>query len=265
MFPKREERSEVVEHTGKGDPLQSISLLWRTTTKTGRSGLTLDAVIDAGIALAGETGIDNLSMRKIADRLGVGTMSLYAHVPGKAELIDLMVDRVNGEAYEVPDAIPANGTWREAIEAIAERNWQLLSQHRWLLSVDEARPALGPGTITKYDTELRPLDGIGLDDIEIDQVLTLVLQHVRSMARLSSGISETAQTTGRTDGEWWRVAGPVLAALVGPQRFPYASRIGDAAGRQYDGATDPESAYAFGLRTVLDGVEDLIHRKAAQE
>lgn len=251
----------MVEHTGRGDPLQSISLLWRTATKTGRSGLTLDAVIEAGIALAGETGIDNLSMRKIADRLGAGTMSLYAHVPSKAELIDLMVDRVNGQAHEDSEEIPVRGAWREALEEIAGRNWQLLSRHRWLLSIDEARPPLGPGTIAKYDTELRPLDGIGLNDIEMDQVLALVLQHVRSTARLSFGIAETAQATGRTDQQWWSVAGPVLSALITAERFPCASRIGDAAGRQYGGASDPQGAYAFGLRIILDGVEDLIRRK----
>lgn len=254
----------MVEHTGKGDPLQSIALLWRTGVKTGRSGLTLDAVIEAGIALAAEVGLDKLSMRKIADRLGVGTMSLYAHVPGKAELIDLMVDRAHAELYQDPAAIPDDADWRTAVEAVAEQNWQLLSRHRWLLGVDSTRPPLGPGTIAKYDTELRPLVGIGLDDVEVDQVLALVLEHVKSTARLSLGVAETSQATGSTDGEWWSTAGPVLAALIDPARFPYAARIGSAAGHEFEAAIDPERAYAFGLRTILDGVESLVRKKAAR-
>lgn len=251
----------MVEYTGRGDPLQSISLLWGTATKTGRSGLTLDAVIDAGITLAGNTGIENLSMRKLADHLGVATMSLYAHVPSKAELIDLMVDRVNGKTYENSEELPRGTPWRKAVEAVAERNWRLFSQYRWLLHVDEARPSLGPGTITKYDTELRALIGIGLNDIEVDQVLALVLQHVKSTARLSLGAAETNQETGGSDGEWWARAAPILAALIEPARFPYASRIGNAAGQEFDAAIDPQRAYEFGLHTILDGVESLIQQK----
>lgn len=250
-----------MEHTGRGDPLQSITLLWGTDTKTGRSGLSLDAIIDAGVALAGEAGIDGLSMRKLADRLGVGTMSLYAYVPGKADLLDLMVDRVNGEVYQDPEATPGTSTWRQAVEVVAERNWNLLARHRWLLGVDETRPALGPGTLAKYDTELRPLVGIGLDDIEIDLVLALVLQHVRSTARLSRDPSVAGQDTGSAEAEWWSRAGPVLAALVDPTRFPHASRIGTAAGTEYKATLDPRRAYAFGLQTILDGVEKLIRQK----
>ena len=250
----------MVEHTGRGDPLRSVTLLWAAHTKTGRSGLTLDAVVDAAVALADEAGIDSLSMRRLADRLKVGTMSLYAYVPGKAELLDLMVDRVNGEVYEGAGAIPDSSTWRQAMEDVAARNWQLLARHRWLLGVDETRPALGPGTLAKYDTELRPLVGIGLSDLEIDQVLTLVLQHVRSTARLSTDLC-AGRDTGGTEGEWWSRAGPVLAALVDPARFPQASRIGTAAGQEYDAATDPHRTYAFGLRIILDGVERLIQQK----
>ncbi|WP_246099871.1 TetR/AcrR family transcriptional regulator [Tessaracoccus rhinocerotis] len=248
---------EVVDHTGRGDPLQSLQLLWRTHTKTGRSGLSLDAIVDAAVALASEGGTDSLSMRKLADRLHVGAMSLYAYVPGKAELIDLMVDRVNGQVYEDPDAVPEDGPWRQAIEVVAARNRDLLARHRWLLGVDESRPALGPGTLTKYDVELATLAGTGLDDVEIDLVLTLVLQHVRSTARLSG--AETNVDT--SEGEWWSTAGPLLAALVDPTRFPHATRVGTAAGEEFQAATDPRRTYDFGLAIILDGVEQLIERK----
>lgn len=258
MFPSDENRDDVVEHTGRGDPLKTIALLWHSDNRTGRSGISLDTILDTGITLANETGIDNLSMRKLAERLKVGTMSLYAYVPSKAELIDLMVDRVNGEVYQSTDAIADQATWRQSIEAVAERNWRLLTRHRWLLSVDEARPVLGPGTIAKYDTELRQLDGIGLDDVEIDLALTLILQHVRSAARVAVDLTDTGQVTGDSESEWWSKAGPVLAALIDSSKYPHASRIGTATGQEYNAATDPQRAYYFGLRTILDGVEQLI-------
>lgn len=262
LFPTEEDRDDVVEHTGRGDPLKTIALLWHGDNRTGRSGISLDAILDAGIELANETGIDNLSMRKLAERLGVGTMSLYSFVPSKAELIDLMVDRVNGEAYQGAEGIAEQATWRQSIEAVAEQNWRLLARHRWLLAVDEARPVLGPGTIAKYDTELRQLDGLGLNDVEMDLTLTLVLQHVRSAARLAADLTDTSQVTGDSEGEWWSKAGPVLAALIDSSKYPHASRIGAAAGQEYNAATDPQRAYHFGLRTILDGVEKLIQDRS---
>lgn len=265
-FPADENRDDVVEHTGRGDPLKSIALLWRSDNRTGRSGMSLETILDTGIELANETGIDNLSMRKLAERLKVGTMSLYAYVPSKAELIDLMVDRVNGEVYQSTEGIADQATWRQSIEAVAEQNWRLLTRHRWLLAVDEARPVLGPGTIAKYDTELRQLDGIGLNDVEIDLTLTLVLQHVRSAARLAVDLIDTGQVTGESESEWWSKAGPVLAALVDSSKYPHASRIGTTTGQEYNAATDPQRAYHFGLRTILDGVEKLVQdRRSSSE
>ncbi len=254
----------MAERTGSGDPLQTIALLWRTNLKSGRSGLTLDRIIDAGISAVSHFGMDGLSMRKIAAKLDVSPMSLYAHVPSKSELIDLMVDRVNGSAYPDPESLPPLGNWRTAVEVVAERNWQLLSKHPWLLELHTSRPPLGPGTIAKYDIELAPLVGIGLDDIEIDQVLTLVLEHVRASARLSTAVTPRSEKSGSSDQEWWAVAGPILTALIDPTRFPHASRIGVVAGQEYDSAVDPDRTYAFGLQTILDGVETLIRKKGGE-
>lgn len=247
-----------MERTGTGDPLRSLALLWRTEVKAGRSGLTLDRIIAAAIAVANEIGVEAMSMRKIAEHLGVGVMTLYTHVPGKAELVDLMVDFANGSVYTDETTLPHGPDWRTAVEQIAEHNWQLLETHRWMLGVDSQRPPLGPGTIAKYDSELRPLVGIGLDDVEVDQVLTLVLGQVTHAARQMLGQIETATGSGRNDSEWWASSGPVLARLIDSKRFPYAARIGEAAGREFNAATDPQRAYEFGLRTILDGVETLI-------
>ncbi len=247
----------MAERTGAGDPLRVVPLLWRTGTRKGRRGLTLDAIVEAGIALAREAGLDELSMRKLAERLDVGTMSLYAHVPGRAELLELLVDRAFAEVrYDAATLDPTR--WRAALEAVAEQNWQLLARHQWLLGVDTTRPPLGPGTIGKYDAELAALVGTGLDDVEIDQVLSLVLEHVKSTARQSFAKGE-ARTS---DGEWWASAGPILASLLDPARYPHASRIGEAAGREYGAPVDPQRAYDFGLRTILDGVEALVTAKA---
>lgn len=250
----------MVERTGAADPARVLPLLWRTGTRTGRSRLTLDAVVAAGVELADDVGIEQLSMRRLADRLGVGAMTVYGHVSGRAELVELMVDRVFAEVRyddlgEGPDG------WRAGMETVAARNLELLSHHPWLTDVDTTRPPLGPGTTGKYDAELRPLVGTGLDDVEIDQALTLVLDHVRSGAR-QLFLTESPPA-GTADVDWWEQAGPALAGLIDPERYPYATRIGEAAGQVYGAPSDPRRAYAFGLRTILDGIERLIATKRA--
>ena len=248
----------MVERTGAGDPLRVVPLLWRTGTTASRRGLNLERIVDAGTSLAQEEGIERLSMRRLADRLGVGTMSLYAHVPGKAELIDLMVDHAFAQVrYPAGSLDPAR--WRSALETVARRNWELYGHHRWLLAVDTTRPPLGPGTIGKYDAELGALARTGLDDVEVDQVLSLVLEHVRSTARQALD----APTARASDPEWWTAAGPVLAGLMDASRYPHAARVGEAAGRAYDAPVDPRRAYDFGLRTILDGVAALIGERSA--
>lgn len=246
----------MVERTGAGDPLRVIPLLWRQGVRTGRTGLTLDAIVAMGIELADDVGIANLSMRKLADRLGVGAMTLYAHLPGRAELIELMVDSALGEV-DYP-TVPSPADWRAALTTVADANRRLLTRHRWLIDVDTSRPPLGPGTIAKYDAELHTLVGTGLDDVEIDQALTLVLEHVRSSTR--QVVSAAAPEVG--DGDWWDRAGPVLDGVLDAAAYPLASRVGQAAGETYGAAADPERAYTFGLRTILDGIEALIARKA---
>ena len=256
----------MAERTGAADPARVIPLLWRSEVRTGRSGevrtgrsgLSLDTVVATGIELADDAGIAQLSMRRLAERLGVGAMTLYGHVPGKAELLELMVDQVFAEVEYDPTGPADPADWRAGLERVAEQNLNLLFRHRWLTDVDTTRPPLGPGTIAKYDAELRPLIGTGLDDVEIDRTLALVLDHVRSSAR-QLFLAEAPPTA---DGDWWEQAGPLLAAALDPARYPVASRVGQAAGEQYGAPADPRGAYTFGLRTILDGVASLIARRS---
>ena len=94
------------------DPIRSLELLWGVrapATRGPKPGLTIDEVVNAAIAIADVDGLAGLSMRRVADRLDVGTMSLYRYVPAKAELLDLMFDRVSNETARPEGA--ADG-WR---------------------------------------------------------------------------------------------------------------------------------------------------------
>ncbi|GAA1575619.1 MULTISPECIES: TetR/AcrR family transcriptional regulator [Kribbella] len=240
------------------DPARSLALLWGSHTKPGRSGLTVRAIVDAAIDLADVSGLDALSMRMVADRLKVGTMSLYTHVPGKGELTDLMFDQAYGDLYA--DAEPADqpGGWRGALEFIARRNWDVLSAHPWIHDVPTVRTALGPNITRKYEIELRPLDGLGLTDVEMDSALALVLTHVQGTARAGAEQLRTQRDSGLTDQEWWRQISPTLTAVMSNTHFPLAGRVGTAVGEHFQSALDPAHALTFGLTTILDGLAQLI-------
>ncbi|AUX21918.1 TetR family transcriptional regulator [Sorangium cellulosum] len=241
------------------DPARSLALLWGSHGKPGRSGLTVRAIVEAAIALADASGLDAVSMRQLADVLQVGTMSLYTHVPGKVELTELMVDTVYGHLYDDVDAPSRRpGGWRAALEYVATRNWDLYQRHPWLLEIVSARPVLGPNASLKYEAELRPLDRLGLTDMEMDSVLTLLLTHVEGTARALSNVRRTRQESGMSDVEWWVATAPLLDKVMDARRFPVAARVGQSAGQAYQGASSPEHAFRFGLERILDAVALLI-------
>lgn len=241
------------------DPARSLALLWGSHSKPGRSGLTVRSIVLAAIELAVEEGLDAVSMRHVAERLEVGTMSLYTHVPGKGELVDLMIDTAYGELYDDVDAPSRQpGGWRGGLEFVAARNWDLYRRNPWMLQIVDVRSTLGPNASLKYEAELRPLEGTGLSDVEMDSVLALVLSHVESTARAKANQARIQEESGMTDTEWWLSNAPILEKIMDSSRFPLASRVGQAAGEAHQSIADSAHALTFGLERILDGIAGLI-------
>jgi AcrR family transcriptional regulator len=256
---RRAKKTETVAHPARG-----LALLWGSHSKAGRSGLTIEAIVSAATELADAEGFEAVSMRNVADRLQTGTMSLYTHVPGKAELTELMIDRAYGELYrDVDEPARQPGGWGGGLRFIAERNWDLFQRHPWLLQIVGARPVLGPHASLKYEAELRPLDGIGLSDLEMDSVLTLVLTHVEGTARAQVAAMRSQRESGVSDVEWWVAIAPVLERVMQGAQFPVASRVGEAAGKAHQAASNPVHAFSFGLDRILDGIDALIAERQA--
>ena len=241
--------------SGAGDPARALTLLWRVpqpARRGPRPRLDVDTVVAEAVALADERGLGAVSMRALAARLGVSAMALYGYVPGKEELLDLMLDTLYA-GMERPGWDPGAG-WRERARAVAEANRALYAAHPWAAEVSTARPPLGPGLMAKYEHELAAFDGAGLDDIARDSALAFLLAFVQGIAVAAA---DAADAPG-TDEGWWEEAGPLLARAVDPERYPLAARVGAAAGEAHGSAYDPEHAYAFGLERVLDGLSALI-------
>ena len=249
----------MTEYSGRGDPARTMELLWGTKKRSSRGprpGLSVKEIVRVAVEVADAEGLEALSMRRVAERLGISTMSLYTYVPGKGELLDAMLDEVMGETVG-PDE--TSGGWRERLELVARRNWELYHRHPWMLQVAAtSRPPLGPNVIAKYDYELRAVDGIGLTEVEMDSVLTLVLGHAEGAARRAVVAAQLERRTGTTDDEWWAANAPLLEKVFDAERYPTAVRVGAAAGAAYGAAYDPEHAFEFGLGCVLDGVEALV-------
>ncbi|MFB4314328.1 TetR/AcrR family transcriptional regulator [Actinomadura sp. 21ATH] len=247
----------TTEFSGAGDPVRTLELLWGLQERPRRGPrpkLTAEEIVRTALALADADGLEALSMRRIAERLGVSAMSIYTYVPGKAELIDVMLDRAYGELTPPP----GDAGWRAALEHLARQTLALFHRHPWMLQVATGRPPLGPNLVEKYEYELRAVDGLGLTDVEMDSVVALVNGFAESSARVSVHTAEARRRTGMTDEQWWEATAPIVDKVVDTERYPLGHRVGTAAGQEYGGAVGPGHAFEFGLARILDGIEALI-------
>ena len=255
--------------SGAGDPARTLALLWRgreapdggPPRRGPRQGLTVDGVVSAAVGLADAEGLQAVTMRHLAQTLGVSPMTLYTYVPGKAELLDLMLDLV----YQRMAHTPLEGrSTRARLEAVAEDNRALLAAHGWVATVSTSRPPLGPGLLAKYEHELQALEGTALDDVERDASLTLLLDFVRTAALSAAEARAARRESDLDDAQWWEASAPLLARALDPATYPTAARVGTAAGAAQGGAYNPERAYQFGLQRVLDGLDVWIKRRSNQ-
>jgi AcrR family transcriptional regulator len=253
------------ERSSAGDPARTLKLLWREpgradTRRGPRQGLSVEQVIEAAIGLADTDGLGAVTMRRVAHILGVVPMSLYTYVPGKAELLDLMLDTVYGQ---MPCSDLSRKPWRERLTAIAQENRELFGLHPWVTEVATSRPPLGPGLMAKYEHELRAFEGLGLDDVEMDAALTFLLSFVHAAARSAAEAAAVRQDSAMSEEEWWAANAPLLTRVFDQDKYPTASRVGAAAGAAHGAAYSPDHAYHFGLQRILDGLGALINSRGA--
>ncbi|MGW5055397.1 TetR/AcrR family transcriptional regulator [Actinokineospora sp. NPDC004072] len=236
----------MAEKTERRDPARTMTLLWRTPGEPGRGrrpGLTADAIVNAGIALADEAGLAELSMRRVAERLGVGTMSLYTYVQNKADLIAAMRDQVVGEV-DVPDP---GGEWRAELSGYARGLWALMHRHPWLLGTPIAHELAGPNETARMDAVLAIGAAAGLAEPDMLGVYLLVDAYVRGLAWISVDTQQASARSGMSEVEWWTDKEALVNAYVTPARFPAMTAVAASGAFATDG-------FEFGLARVLDGI-----------
>ncbi len=239
------------------DPARTLALLWRTddpAPKRGRRpGLTVDAVVTTALTIADAEGLDAVTMRAIAGRLDVVPMTLYTYVPGKTELLHLMLDAVY---LAMPRPPLAHLPWRDRLTAVAAANRTLYEQHPWTAGLAWFRPPLGPGLMAKYEYELSAFDDCGLTDVDRDASHTYLLGFVQSAARAAADAAKI--NAEQSDEAWWAANEPLLNRVLDAAAYPRAARVGAAAGAQLGAAYSPAHAWRFGLARVLDGLAAII-------
>ncbi|MGW0822143.1 TetR/AcrR family transcriptional regulator [Streptomyces sp. NPDC002845] len=245
------------ETSGSGDIARTLELLWDTGRRPSRGpkpGLTLDRIVETAVQVADSEGLEAVSMRRIATELGTGAMSLYRYVPGKGELLDLMLDRV-----QRPSENPANlgdGSWRSALEALGRATLGVYRRHPWLLQVNQSRPILGPSALDGLEKVLSLIRPMGLTDPELISAIIMVDGYVVGAARTQLYAQEAERRTGLTDKEFWEAHGPVLEKVMAGGRYPVlASLSEDTFGPDFD-------HFEFGLQRMLDGLEVLVARRS---
>ncbi|WAC55740.1 TetR/AcrR family transcriptional regulator [Gordonia sp. SL306] len=240
-----------------------VRLLWRhrvgdprTPRRGPRQRVTVDGVIRAAIDLADARDLAAVSMRALADRMGVGPMSLYTYVPNRDALVALMIDEVAAE--DRPFDLGQAPDLDEAVAAIGRALRDEHARHPWLLDASRWRSVLGPHRLARFDRQLALLEAHPLTDVERDRVISLVTDLAAGSAREARDAGWEVARSGMSDSEWWDVVGPELDAVIGDGEFPLAGRVGSVVGQLYEGPGDTAGAFEFGLACIVDGVRALL-------
>jgi AcrR family transcriptional regulator len=211
--------------------------------------LSKERVLDAAVTLADTQGVEGLSMRKLAQELGVVPMALYKHVANKDELLDGMVDVVVGEIDP-----PAGGTdWKTAMRRRALSARGALLRHPWASRVMESRTSPTPAVLAYMDSMIGMFRAGGFS-------IDLTHHAMHAMGSRLLGFSqelfdETADVGPGMDAETLReLAGafPHITELVVAITHDQASVVGVGCDDQFE--------FEFALDLMLDGLERLRDR-----
>ena len=184
------------------EPLPRVlEILWRDTPPARRArGLSRERIVAAAIELVDADGLSALSMARLAERLGCGTMSLYRHVANKDELVTFMLSTAPD-----PPPTPADpADWRGALTDWADGLWDVYHRHPWVLQTASAGPPADPGQLAWLDAGLAALGGTGLAERDKLAAVMAVLHYVRGAAALDieAGRVEGPTTPRCFDGCW---------------------------------------------------------------
>lgn len=207
-----------------------------------RIPLSRERVLLAAIALADESGIDSLTMRKLGEAVGVEAMSLYNHITNKEDLLDGMID---GVFHEIE--LPSGGdSWKAAMRRRAISVRTVLSRHRWAIGLMESRSSPGPATLRHHDAVIGCLRDAGFSFELAAHAYSVLDSYIYGFALQERGLpfdtpEETAALAQAMVAQFPIDEYRHLAAFT----FEHVLQAGYDYGNEYE----------FGLDLILDGLE----------
>lgn len=213
--------------------------------RRGRPQLSRAAVIEAAVTLADEIGAHPLTLRKLAQHLGVSPMAIYHHVADKEQILDGMVDAVFAE-IDLP-AEPDG--WRDAMERRARATRVVLRRHPWAVGLLDSRSHPGPTTLAHHEWVIGRLREGGFSVARSALAFAVLDSFVYGFA-----VQEASMPFDSAEGPSAELAEEMgLHDLA--DAFPYlAEMAGYALGADYSFASE----FDDGLTLVLDGIERLL-------
>ncbi len=210
-----------------------------TARKANTPTLTREQIISTAIAIVDREGLDALSLRRLASELGVGTMTLYYHVPDKAALKDLIFEAVMAEVH-IADSAP-DATAEERVLAVAYALRDALIKHINAAPIALTQSMNTPGQLRPIEKLLGILFELGLDETDATVAVEVVGQYIIG----TSVIYANRVAASEEHGE------PVAKEPDGisPEEFPNLMRMMSAAG--YLGWSEP---FDRGLRALIKGL-----------
>ncbi|MEV5568526.1 TetR/AcrR family transcriptional regulator C-terminal domain-containing protein [Spirillospora sp. NPDC052269] len=221
-------------------------LVWtKERREPRRRAPSVERFVTRAVAIADAEGVDAVSMRRVAKDLGSGTASLYRYIAGRDELLDLMIDAVQGE--DVPPE--PSGDWRADLGVHARRMRAGLLRHPWLGTELTGRPALGPNSLRWYDAILAAAGTLTPDATLAALAVDTVTAYVLGAVGAENAELQASRRTGMTKDEWRASVGPYIREVVDGGEYPhFARRVVEA------GDLPAERSFELGLACVLDGL-----------
>ncbi|MEU6189983.1 TetR/AcrR family transcriptional regulator [Nocardia sp. NPDC047038] len=232
----------------------TLELLWGTGQRPKRGpkpALSLERIVAEALALADAEGLANLSMQRLAERLGFTKMSLYRYVPGKAELVALMLDTALGAPPELSAGEEASeNDWRDLLRVWCETIYARFSAHPWSMEVSVGLRPVGPNEVAWMESALGALAGTGLTAAERLDTIVLLTGHARSLAQ---------QVRLADADEFEKQIAAQFAEMVAAAADRYPAAV--AAFAEGGAAAGGDGALKFGIERILDGLAVLIARR----
>jgi AcrR family transcriptional regulator len=212
---------------------------------TDRVPLTRDRILAEAVTLADELGIEGLTMRALAERLGVEAMSLYYHVKNKDAMLDGMIDTVLADI----DLPSPDEPWKPAQRRRAESTRAMMSRHPWAAQLMETRLNPGPTTLAYYEAVLANLRTNGFSVAMAAHAFSAIDAYVYGFGLQEMSLPFSDETD---------IAEPAKAvmSMMPADAYPYLMEmiIDHALQPGYDYGAE----FTWGLDLVLDGLEQRI-------